>query len=351
MAIRVLSVAEKPSVAKELANIIGNGRYNQYNSPSPYNKIFEIANCPFRQGNASMRITSVTGHLMEAEFDPRYRSWSACQPGELFHAPINKQVKNENINVKRNLMDEARNCSVLLLWLDCDLEGENIAYEVIQVCTEVNPRLDIFRARFSALIPRDIMRALKFPDRPNPLFNAAVEARIEIDLRLGAAFTRFQTQRLQNKWEGVTSMVSYGPCQFPTLGFVVERHLQIQKFRPEEYWSLKCTYECDEPTEKSGKLHCSFNWSRGLVYDKFTTLVLFDLCTEGGGSAKVISCDTRPTSHARPCPMNTIELQKRASRLLRLSSERTMVRALKYFIVSLIATLTLTILAYLLIIE
>lgn len=47
----------------------------------------------------------------------------------------------------------------------------------------------------------------------------AVDARSEIDLRTGAAFTRFQTKLLQGKYhetQGV--MLSYGPCQFPTLG-------------------------------------------------------------------------------------------------------------------------------------
>lgn len=40
---------------------------------------------------------------------------------------------------------------MLVLWLDCDREGENIATEVRQVCTEANNRLNVRRARFSAL--------------------------------------------------------------------------------------------------------------------------------------------------------------------------------------------------------
>ena len=44
-------------------------------------------------------------------------------------------------------------------------------------------------------------------------------------LSSGCAFTRFQTMRLKQVFPDVLSeqLVSYGPCQFPTLGFVVER--------------------------------------------------------------------------------------------------------------------------------
>lgn len=56
--------------------------------------------------------------------------------------------------IKQTLEEEARRCQWLVLWLDCDREGENIAYEVIEVCTGANNHLYIWRARFSALIDR-----------------------------------------------------------------------------------------------------------------------------------------------------------------------------------------------------
>ena len=76
--------------------------------------------------------------------------------------------------------------------------------------------------------------------QPNPLVSEAVEVRKELDLRIGAAFTRFQTLRLAKKFRSlVDQLISYGPCQFPTIGFVVERYKAIERFIPEPFWKIK----------------------------------------------------------------------------------------------------------------
>lgn len=70
MAQFVLSVAEKPSVAKELAKIIAaDGPMDKRAGFSQYNHVFTIPRCNFKGRNVSMKITSVTGHVMEIEFE------------------------------------------------------------------------------------------------------------------------------------------------------------------------------------------------------------------------------------------------------------------------------------------
>lgn len=61
--------------------------------------------------------------------------------------------------------------------MDCDREGENIAFEVIEVCKAVNPNIHIQRAHFSAVTRTDILRALNNLRNPDNNLSNAVKAR------------------------------------------------------------------------------------------------------------------------------------------------------------------------------
>ena len=96
---------------------------------------------------------------------------------------------------------QAKGCSHLVLWLDCDKEGENICFEVtdaVQDAMNIQAHLsNVFRARFSAISEVDVSRAMKELVKPNYNESRSVDARQELDLRIGCAFTRFQSQFFQ----------------------------------------------------------------------------------------------------------------------------------------------------------
>lgn len=276
-----------------------------------------------------MITTSVRGHLASQDFPAEY-GWTKCDPLALFEAPIHTHYKTDLQPLERMLSTLSQSCQVLILWLDCDREGEAIGDEVRKVCWSGNPRLAVFRAKFSTVLEAEIRRALQSLGRLNENFVQAVQARSELDLRVGAAFTRFQTLRLQRKFEGFSSegVVSYGPCQFPTLGFVVERWARIEIFVPEAFWyiemSLRVGWEgtapgAGPPTGRS----INFRWKRDRLYDRVATTFLYESCLEDG-EAVVTELVGRPKNKWRPVPLATIELQKRASRFLRLGAEQLM---------------------------
>lgn len=79
-----------------------------------------------------------------------------------------------------------------------DQEGENICFEVIDVVKSRLPRsARILRARFSALSQSDIDKAMATLGEPNANEAMAVDARQELDLKVGIAFSRFQTRYFQ----------------------------------------------------------------------------------------------------------------------------------------------------------
>ena len=294
-----------------------------------------------------MITTSVRGHLASQDFNSALYGWQKCEPVALFEAPIETFYRNDMEPLQRMIARLSQQVQYVILWLDCDREGEAIGEEVRHVCLQASRQLTprhIFRAKFSTVLAPEIERALHSLGRVQDALVDAVQLRSELDLRVGAAFTRFQTLRLQQKFDfsqdqangsGQSTVVSYGPCQFPTLGFVVERWARIQTFVPHQFWTIELSLICGETHQESGNnqnnhrnnarpIH--FNWKRGRLYDQTLATALYESCLDAG-PATVVSMQGRPQNKWRPVPLATVELQKRASRYLRIGSEQLMAAA------------------------
>jgi len=290
-----LMVAEKPSLAASLANILSNGKSSTrkgvilvfffnffvflmyFTGCNVYisikNKLIIGFNnaCSvhewqgqFKGENVLFKMTSVCGHVMSLDFIGKYNSWDKVDPIELFTCGTEKKEATPKLKMPAYLAQESKNCDYLILWLDCDKEGENICFEVMNACNKTirNVYSDrvTYRAKFSAITEKDIKYAMANLIKPNENEAKSVDARQELDLRIGCAFTRFQTKFFQGRYGDLdSSLISYGPCQTPTLGFCVQRHDEIQTFKPENFWYIQLI---------AGQPEVTFEWQRGRIFKK-----------------------------------------------------------------------------------
>lgn len=285
-------------------------------------------------------------------------------PGNLFGSATRKEVEetSRKLHVCDHLAAAALECDYLYLWLDCDREGENICYEVL-FCPNTQTHLtelqirnfrsgtatdeslpicrppqvisvlkaagvcpaaeNIFRATFSAVTAPELKRAFQRPSRPNADEANAVDARQEIDLKVGCAFTRLLTRQFV---EGARvtfgrpdlKVVSYGPCQTPTLGFCVERARETEAFVPRPFWELSAE-------GKVGGVTLRFEWTRGRCFSKAESKAAERKVRAAVAAGGTVSSQ-QTTAHVarRPLGMNTVVLLKVGSGGLGMSPHRTM---------------------------
>ncbi|KIE02804.1 DNA topoisomerase III, partial [Metarhizium majus ARSEF 297] len=338
---RVLCVAEKPSISKAVAGHLSGGSMQTHGTRNQYIKNYSF-DFDFGQalGPCSVTMTCVTGHLTNVEFTSEYKNWSYPPPETLFNAPIVTSIHDDKKSIAKNLADQAQYARLLVIWTDCDREGEHIGQEIVDAARKGNASIQVKRAKFSNVERAHVLSAARRLVDLDKKQVDAVSTRIELDLRIGYAFTRFMTNSLrplggpmesltlsygeqkiqeQEKWPSskkLPNMCVSGSCQFPTLGFVVDRYFRVKNFIPEPFWSISLMHNRD------GK-KVNFSWERNRLFDRMTTIILYERCLLAK-TAKVINVQENATRKYKPLPLTTVELQKAATRLLRMSGQQAM---------------------------
>jgi DNA topoisomerase-3 len=147
-----------------------------------------------------------------------------------------------------------------------------------------------------------------------------------LDLKVGIAFSRYQTRYFQGRYGDLNSAVlSYGPCQTPTLGFCVQRYIDIQTFKPEPYWVLELA------VMKRGRSLRAL-WGSGRSFNKNKVEKLLLEALESGPFAKVTSVVAKDKKQGRPIPLNTVALLKACSKALGIGPHATLQTAERLYL-------------------
>ena len=225
----IVCIAEKPSVARDIANVLG-----ATNSKQGY-----------IEGNG-YQVTWTFGHLCELkepdDYTPMWKRWSL---GTLPMIPQRFGIKlkdDQGIKAQfatiEKLMQEADsiiNCG------DAGQEGELIQRWVMQKAGAKCPVKRLWISSLTEEAIREGFQTLKDQQEYEPLYLAGLSRAIG-DWLLGMNATRLYT--LKYRPQGRTNQVlSIGRVQTPTLAMIVNRQKEIENFEPRQSWILYTMYK------------------------------------------------------------------------------------------------------------
>ena len=229
-------IAEKPSVAREIADILGaKKRFDGY-----------------YEGNG-FQVTWTFGHLCTLkephEYYPQWKRWDLRSLPMLPPKFGIKVIQNDGVQKQFDTIErlvtqaeEVINCG------DAGQEGELIQRWVLAKAQSKAPLKRLWISSLTEEAIKEGFENLMPGEDFDPLY-AAGSARAIGDWLLGLNATRLYTLKYgQNR-----QVLSIGRVQTPTLALVVKRQLEIDNFKPEPYWELKTDYRDTTFSATSGR--------------------------------------------------------------------------------------------------
>lgn len=258
-------IAEKPSVAREIANVLGaNSKKDGYFEGNGY------------------QVTWTFGHFCTLKEPHEYYSqWKRWSLDVLPMIPPRFGIKlldNDGVikqfGVIENLIakaDEVINCG------DAGQEGELIQRWVMQKAQCKCPVKRLWISSLTEDAIREGFQKLREQKEFDKLYEAGLSRAIG-DWLLGMNATRLYTVKYgQNK-----SVLSIGRVQTPTLALIVNRQLEIENFKPEPYWELKTIYRDTTFSATKGRFTTVEEGTKFLDEIKDSIFEVTDVTTKNG---------------------------------------------------------------------
>ena len=232
----IVCIAEKPSVAKDIAHVLGANTAHQ----------------GYMEGNG-YQVTWTFGHLCTLkephDYTPVWKQWSLGSL-PMLPSPFGiKLIESPSIAKQFKIIEELmQKADRIINCGDAGQEGELIQRWVMQKAKAHCPVQRLWISSLTEESIREGFEHLKDQSEYQSLYEAGLSRAIG-DWLLGMNATRLYTLKYgQNR-----QVLSVGRVQTPTLALIVKRHFEIANFQPKQYWVLSTVYRGTTFTATKGK--------------------------------------------------------------------------------------------------
>ena len=297
-----LIIGEKANAARRIAYALSDGK-------SKSKREGRVSVHEFEKDGEKYYVLGLAGHIVSLDYGKEYNQWKKVDPEELIWVEPVKEVHARAIgNILKRL---AKECDTVIIATDFDREGELIGMEAVELIKQVNPSINVKRARFSALIKSEIEKAFQNLTDLDMNLARSAESRQYIDLAWGAVLTRLISMASGRLGR---DFLSVGRVQSPTLAMIVKREHEIESFVPETYWKIYAHLK------KKRKFRAEHE--AGMIKDEAQKDAIMKK-VDGAEKAKVLSYTEKERKGRPPIPFNTTTLLTEATKL-GLSASRAM---------------------------
>jgi DNA topoisomerase-3 len=296
-----LIIAEKPSVAQDIAKALGGfARQGDYFESDDY------------------VLSSAVGHLLELavpeEYEVKRGKWTFTHlpviPPRFTLNPIDKTADRLKLLIR---LMKRKDVTGLVNACDAGREGELIFRYVVQHAKSDKPVRRLWLQSMTAGAIRDGFARLRTDDEMLPLADAA-RCRSEADWLIGINGTRAMTAF--NSQEGGFYKTTVGRVQTPTLAILVERERRIREFKSRDYWEVEGEFQCvagtyrgrwfDEKFKKGEDEHAKAE----RLWDEAAAAAIRQKCL---GKHGTVEEESKPKTELSPLLFDLTSLQREAN--------------------------------------
>lgn len=294
---RRLVVAEKNIAAMRIATILSDGKAKRKNLGGV--QIFE-----FERDESCYTVIGLRGHVVSLDYPEEYNDWHNIKISDLITVDPVKTIDSSSQRLFKSLKKIVQDTDEIVIATDYDREGELIGVEILDELEWKETA--VYRARFSALTRAEIIDAFDNLTEIDFKLASAAETRQIIDLKWGAALTRFLS--ITTKQRG-KDYLSAGRVQSPTLALIVDREREIEEFIPIHFWQIFA-----DLTKTDSENRFSATHSTGRFDEKEAAEKIFNRIKEAK-TAVVTEYETETKNEYPPTPFNTTQFLVEASKL------------------------------------